>query len=129
MREILFRGKGNPKYNTGEWYEGYLKKDNEGDFQICGSCWSRTVIPETVGQYTGVTDINGTKIFEGDIVKAYGATGKVEFEKAVVCWDVLFSGWRVDAGNLYGSKNVETYEIIGNIHDNPEMLNGSEAVK
>ena len=129
MREILFRGKGNPKYNTGEWHEGYLKKDNEGDFQICGSCWSRTVMPETVGQYTGVTDRNGTKIFEGDIVKVYGATGKVKFERAVVCWDDLFSGWRVDGGTLYGSKNAETYEIIGNIHDNPEMLNGSEAVK
>ena len=166
MREILFRGKGNPKYNTGEWYEGYLKKDNEGDFQICGSCWSRTVIPETIGQYTGVTDNNGKKIFEGDIVKCKhdwqnqgrtmdtdevafleqkirGAYGKYidktlgeffrwryhYFRNYAVEYYVMNGGWRVRNGSCFHSL-TQTYitnrdlEVIGNIHDNPELLKG-----
>ena len=70
-REILFRGKGNPKYNNGDWFYGYLFFDGD-DYQIVdpryGSC-RRTVLKETVGEFTGMTDKNGTKIFEGDIVR------------------------------------------------------------
>ena len=60
-----------PKYNDGDWYYGYLIFDGE-DYQIVepkyGS-FRRTVLKETVGEFTGMTDKNGTKIFEGDIVK------------------------------------------------------------
>ena len=126
MREILFRGKGNPKYNTGEWYEGYLRQDSEGDFQICGSCWSRTVIPETVGQYTGVCDKNGAKIFEGDIINVYRPFDKIK-TNAVVQWNGIFSSFSVgDCGTLFGGAVADVYEIVGNIHDNPELLVGAE---
>lgn len=131
MREILFRGKGNKKYNDGSWQYGYLKKDSDDDFQICGSCWSRTVIPETVGQYTGLTDKNGEKIFEGDIIKN-------ETERLFVViykfggFDLAPISWLEDIDktltyNTLGDVQTALYtmsnaESIGNIHDNPELL-------
>ena len=92
------------------------------------------VIPETVGQFTGLTDKNGTKIFEGDIVKAiqteydedieqepfiFEVIGEMIFEdacfglKAKKCIDFYSPMWEED--------NVEL-DVIGNIHDNPELL-------
>ena len=140
MKEILFRGK---VVNTDEWVEGYLvyaedacKPNDEitpfifepdainfdyGEF----SCVSE-VIPETVGQYTGVKDRNGRRIFEGDIVDVYDAFGKLDEERLTVEWNKLFSCWRIGMTNLYGSIHVASYKIIGNIHDNPELLKGGE---
>ena len=123
MREILFRGKRDKKYDKEQgWVCGVPYIDNDGDCIMADDCSKRVVIPETVGQYTGVTDRNGKKIFEGDIVKGYSATGTLDFDKSVVLWSELFSQWQVEGSALFGSKICATYEVIGNIHDNPELL-------
>ena len=139
-----FRGKGNPKYNDGEWYYGYLTYDGS-DYQIVdseyGSC-KRTVIPETIGQCTTLTDKNGKLIYEGDVLHV--KTGKgwscpvgtdvyykivfTEFNKENATW-TQYIGFMAkglgDVHGLYSIKNIvrsEGAEVIGNIYDNPELL-------
>lgn len=127
MREILFRGK--DKFD-GEWYVGSLSHDTK-----YGNCFievsvhqgiAEEVIPETVGQYTGLTDKNGTKIFEGDILSGHLDELFPEDESRYpVVWHDY--GWHIKCGN----KSFDTLEqwwvakfleVIGNIHDNPELL-------
>ena len=127
MREILFRGKN----DRGEWIEGFYIKDYIGTYiyDKYRNTRMQSVLPETVGQYTGLTDKNGKKIFDGDIVKAQddvfgspfcdGLTGKIEYDEAayfIVPKDIM------DTQYLYNECAV--YEVIGNIHDNPELLKG-----
>lgn len=122
MREILFRGKTS---NTGEWIVGdyehfYL---SNGELVVYISDWGKKaaqVITETVGQYTGLTDKNGTKIFEGDIVKGtfLGFPMPVHNYILAINWQEDVAGWRANY--------FEDVEVIGNIHDNPELLEVSE---
>lgn len=133
MREILFRGK---LKNTGEWAFGNLNITIKGtniitpDDTPIGKYGA--VIPETVGQYTGLTDKNGTKIFEGDIVKEddvtyNGATitkgGIFEIKMLEGCWLVVEHKVK-DAAWHFLDTFAKTVEVIGNIHDNPELLKG-----
>ena len=148
--EILFRGKGNPEYNDGDWYYGYLIFDGE-DYQIVepkyGS-FRRTVLKETVGEFTGITDKNGTKIFEGDIVRTQPFYDRPYFEKrkgkqflGVVNLHIhTFKGnevfpeqkydsfWQVDIIEDTGKYNHYSWsrfwncEVVGNKFDNPELL-------
>ena len=143
MREILFRGK---RTINGDWVEGYLVKLGRESFSdperygICnkaiplggsGVCYNLKIdeiIPETVGQYTGLTDKNGKRIFEGDIVQYYGTYPlEVYIEKGhtKIRWYDSISANKYD--ELFFSSDREGYgecEIIGNIHDNPELLKG-----
>ena len=130
MREILFRGK---RADNGEWiFGGYAKCNNRHyilpDIDLIGKEWvfkNVEVIPETVGQYIGLTDKNGTKIFEGDImVFLKGATRHFK-----IAWDDM--GWkmyRADGTRIRFTWECDemqyicSSEVIGNIHDNPELL-------
>ena len=123
MREILFRGK---RTDNGDWHEGEDIMRNTIRGKVClakiGEDWI-SVDPKTVGQYTGLLDKNGKKIFEGDIVKIPLYEGCQERVTAVVAWDILCAVFY-----LHGKRvNTDFYhyfgndcEIIGNIHDNPE---------
>ncbi len=121
MREILFRGK---RLDNGKWVYGYLfVNEVNGDTMILNG-WESPVETDvdhlTVGEYTGLTDKNGVKIFEGDIVHCRGGEyyqGYYEGNEKVVVEDIA-DGICVFLGE------VELLEIIGNIHDNPELLEG-----
>lgn len=136
MHEILFRGK---RVDNGEWVMGdgihYPKSVN-----YKGSCWIDgmhekandwiRVHPETVGQYTGLKDRNGKKIFEGDIIKIpddYDQFGQNAGEKYQVIFQ--FGGFRLKPkysknAKGYWLEDDKTVEVIGNIHDNPALLKG-----
>ncbi len=120
MRDILFRG----KTKTGKWVEGDYQSFPvfEGKCIVIG-VWGDfaeyDIIPETVGQYTGLCDKNGTKIFEGDIVKAdNGHVSQVIFWYGMFC---LYCKCHNSRSNPIPCSIVE---VIGNIHDNPELLKG-----
>lgn len=138
MREILFRGKVTDDHwyadLRGKWVEGNLVHQTEhygspvdryhilytGEFH-CDYYDSAEVIPETIGQFTGLTDMNGMKIFEGDIVNTRHGIRYIVFEDGCFCA-------RKPNSRLCG--NMRSYmreikgdiEIIGNIYDNPELL-------
>lgn len=130
MREILFRGK---RTNGGEWVEGvYFPPANilisyqheliDGVNTFMDFC----VIPETVGQYTGLTDENGKKIFEGDIMPVW-ENGEKYLYKVVYCGDCfMLAMLDSEQGSYPLSIKHNISEVIGNITDNPELLKGAK---
>ena len=127
-REILFRGK---QIDNGEWVEGYpcagVGIDAGKWFLIAvGRDYLNSHIyqvdPATIGQYTGLTDRNGQKIFEGDLVKFDRFTPYTDIlEKVKFCEGgfapFCVAGWEC-------TPSWEECEVIGNIHDNPELMEG-----
>ena len=163
MREILFRGK---RTDNGEWIEGayspfnwnyFLEREEKSQIIIISDdkkidgLWCE-VIPETVGQFTGLTDKNDVRIFEGDIFKfddevwessytscgteydsfAVENYGVVGFDEDMARFDFIkykFNENSVEA-DLHENHTIDfsefvcELEVIGNIHDNPELLKG-----
>lgn len=122
MREVLFRGK---RVDNGEWGYGYAVKGNDKKYQMfiaasigvgffTGGIIAYEVIPETVGQFTGLTDKNGKKIFEGDIVESPQGT------QGVVEWQNAECAFLVNIGDDWQTMDDCPYEVIGNIYDNKE---------
>lgn len=136
MREILFRGK---RIDNGEWVEGFLVVVGKLYYILTGKvditkgvAFERfEVIPSTVGQFTGLTDKDGVKIFEGDIVESkytkkpylvcfgeYTYTDEYGDEQDACGWcNKDWDGYITALGSPYAWATV-----IGNIHDNPELL-------
>lgn len=121
MREILFRGK--VADEPDEWVYGYLLPDAriiqtvEFTENKCCGVGTFQIRPETVGQYTGMTDKNGKKMFEGDIIKdRFDDIGQIEYKPKYVAF--IIQGW--ETGFAFWVK--KDIEVIGNIHDNPELL-------
>ena len=129
MREIIFRGK---RKDNGEWVYGDLYHDwswlyTKPDIKIANNMGKFPVIPETVGQCTGLTDKNGKKIFDGDIIRHYNDVINPEnFATYIIQHDerhcrfvgYLHKNWSAQLCSDLRDK----YEIIGNIHDNPDLL-------
>ena len=131
MREIIFRGKMKTDillYKKGQWVYGDYARMVDGKRTIPHIYGFGEVIPETVGQYTGLEDKNGKKIFEGDILEFLNDDGDKTLY--IVEWDMSFAGWiirttEIDCGldsMECWDEYKEHYEVIGNIHDNGELL-------
>lgn len=139
-RQVLFRGK---QKDDGKWLQGFyaiqsnhacyqselkytsfILKDEFMDWGL-GGLAEYEVIPESVGQFTGLTDKNGNKIFEGDIVKC------LSLENGYVNKEVYYAEDRARfvLGSLGSDYDFEEYinvEVIGNIYDNPELLHNGD---
>ena len=123
MREILFRGirKHKVDCNENQWVEGDFFSDETAIYTKLQNLIE--VIPETVGQFTGLLDNNGNKIFEDDIVQS------IELElKGVIIFDeycrFMIKDMATKSTYLL-ARNNEEIKVIGNIHDNPELLERS----
>lgn len=123
MREILFRGK---QLGNGKWLFGDLRHIFHGKYRthivdnsnglnngVCGL----EVDPSTVGQFTGLEDKLGTKIFEGDVIDDLGVEYIVVFDSDYAQFRGKFDGWNAEISHI-----ASRCEVIGNIHDNPELL-------
>ena len=134
MREILFRGqlrrKGEKVNMAGEplpsiWKYGGVSQIKPGGaviYQTEPEIQKYPVYGDTVGQYTGLIDKNGVKIFEGDIVSLGGANYPVIFNTLGGCAEFALTD-----GESFGFDCVHVpMEVVGNIYDNPELLGGEE---
>lgn len=125
MREIKFRGRKLVGEDAGKWAYGWLStnikgnpviKDDNAQFPVA-------VDAETVGQYTGMKDCDGTEIYEGDIVSTD------DEDIAVITWDENEYKFTVDTEEYFcdlGEYYPKDLEVIGNIYDNPELLGGDD---
>lgn len=146
-REHLFKAK---RKDNGEWVKGSLITYKDGDCFICVEELTDVlnkyeVDPETVCEYTGLTDKNGDEIFEGDILKGFkypflDDEGNHNYY-AKICWFDNSPAFGIvtvknpksevrgiSEGNLHYLENFESemWEVIGNIYDNPELLEASK---
>lgn len=130
QREILFRGK---HWQSGKWAfgaylpmmqdeNGSLRRDSILETSIHFSCDRQPIDPATLGQYTGLTDKNGVKIFEGDIAGCDSqGFGVVLWHQEKLMYCLKYKG--IDGELLFLRELSPIDFIIGNIHDNPELIN------
>lgn len=152
MRDIKFRGK---EVDTGKWVYGGLFKEPAPpqcfektledkywivypnprympDWNLSYEMVRTDIEKETIGQYTGLKDKNGKEIYEGDIVFIKGETelldikGKVEYSNTFAQFIITNTGSIVNETEPLGDYEVEDIEVIGNIYDNPELLEEGE---
>ncbi len=127
MREILFRGR---TLIETKWVVGDLSRVVHDD----GRCYVfpadgydspdfYEVDPETVGEYTGLTDDNGAKIFEGDLIEYDSKTFEMKYIDGFATFD-LRSVDNMSLAPRITTNTVHRMRVIGNIHDNPELLEG-----
>lgn len=123
MREILFRGK---RLYNGEWvYGSYVQQYGAATIYLPDGVDSEygfdnyPVDPETVGQFTGLTDKNGVRIFEGDILQFEDDYALVRYSSEDAMFELRFDTFVSN----FSKVNINMYgEVVANIHDNPELL-------
>ena len=131
MREILFRCRTVKE----QWAYGLLAHIGNAWYisNKAGVATAYEVIPSTVGQYTGLKDKNGTKIFEGDIVRVSRGkdieTGEIQYNKYGV-WVIVYDKFYCNTfPYIFTSSDSNVWiKVIGNIHDNPELLNAEDGL-
>ena len=117
MRKIKFRGKD----KAGVWIFGAYCQDEQCMFTLVNDTYVFIkVIPDTVGQFTGLTDVDGNEIFEDDFIQNEVNPFEI-YQVAMVdgCWSAMN---HIDCGVLHWFLENAPYKIIGNFHDNPNLL-------
>lgn len=155
MREILFKAKDK---DTGYWYEGYYwrtddttycfeedyKRDPDNrhhyilfdqmiDWGLPNRKLQAEIDPDTICQYTGLTDKNGKKIFEGDILKTDKFIGVIEYNEIISAFvakindstDEYYHWSHLNEGDVGRKHKLQYTEVIGNIFNNPDLLTTS----
>ena len=143
MRTIKFRGK---RIKNGEWLYGDLMQDNEGGYHVfpndCDGLYKENKVDtDTIGQFTGLFDKSGNEIYEGDVIKYTRYKVRSEYFKKDFIENVYVVYWNEEKHAFYCATKFENgggasgylnfhderaekeeIEVIGNIHDNPELI-------
>lgn len=121
MREIKFRG-----YNGEKWLFGNLDIDYKTKQAAISDdrWWRHPVRFKTVGQFTGLCDSDGREIYEGDVIKLDNDVYTVSWAKYSACWFVDLKNF---GPSLFTQYHAGKSIVIGNIHDNPELLEAKDA--
>lgn len=120
MRVIRFRAK---EFLSGNWIFASAYDQDNGNFIIGHANFA--IIDETVGEFTGFKDIDGNEIYEGDIIQNDAHPEIIEVVEMIGgCWSSV--NLEREADDLAWSLSMAPYKVIGNVHDNPELLGSAK---